>query len=57
VGGRAAELASEAARAEGASLTHHRPWPAARVIQAAVQQKAVALAQRLAMVLVRPADR
>src|SRR5918993_3278338 len=26
--GRAAELASEAARAEGASLTRHRPWPA-----------------------------
>jgi hypothetical protein len=25
----AAELASEAARAEGASLTRHRPWPAA----------------------------
>ena len=28
--GRAAELASEAARAEGASLTRHRPWPARR---------------------------
>jgi hypothetical protein len=28
--GRAAELASEAARAEGASLTCHRPWPARR---------------------------
>jgi hypothetical protein len=27
--GRAAELASEAARAEGASLPCHRPWPAA----------------------------
>jgi len=26
----AAELASEAARAEGASLTRHRPWPASR---------------------------
>jgi hypothetical protein len=25
--GRAAELASEAARAEGGSLTRHRPWP------------------------------
>jgi hypothetical protein len=27
---RAAKLASEAARAEGASLTRHRPWPAGR---------------------------
>src|ERR671911_627250 len=28
--GRAAELASEAARAEGASPPRHRPWPARR---------------------------
>jgi hypothetical protein len=30
--GRAAELASEAARAEGASPPHYRPWPAAGAV-------------------------
>src|SRR5215211_3011271 len=39
--GRAAELASEAARAEGASLTRHRAWPRC---QATARAAAAALA-------------
>jgi hypothetical protein len=37
--GRAAELASEAARAEGASPPHHRPWPARRDPEQAVKHE------------------
>jgi hypothetical protein len=37
--GRAAELASEAARAEGASPPRHRPWPARRGLGQAVKDE------------------